>query len=91
MAEEDVTKILQTISEKASKKFGIDLNDRRPQVVQSMGDGMGVLYHPKNPSDDYVLVWCRRTPSGPEILSHNTGKQYAINGILMKLDGVKLS
>jgi hypothetical protein len=91
MAEEDMTKILQIISEKASQKFGIDLNDRNPKVVQSMGDGMGVLYQPKGSSDDYVLVWCRRTPSGPKILGHNTGNQYAIRGILMKLDGVKWS
>jgi len=89
MAEEDMTKLLQVISEKASQKFGIDLDDRKPQVAQSMGDGMGVLYQPKGSSCNYVLVWCRRTPSGPEILSHNTGSQYAINGILMKLDGVK--
>lgn len=90
MTEEDMTKLLQTISEKASQKFGIDLDDRNPQVVQSMGNGMGVLYQPKG-SDDYVLVWCRRTSSGPKILSHNTGNQYAIRGILMKLDGVKWS
>jgi hypothetical protein len=91
MIEDIMTRLLKTISEKASQKFGIDLNGRKAQVVQSMGDGMGVLYHPKDSSDDCVLVWCKRTPSGYEILSHNTGSQYAINGILMKLDGVKRS
>jgi hypothetical protein len=91
MTEEDMTKLLQIISEKASQKFGIDLNGRNPQIVQSMDNGMGVLYQPKGSSDDYVLVWCKRTPSGPEILNHNTGNQYAINGILMKLDGAKRS
>jgi hypothetical protein len=91
MTEEGMAKLLQTISEKASQKFGIDLDNRGPQVVQSMNDGMGVLYQPKDSSDYYVLVWCKRTPSGPEILSCNTGSHYAIRGILMKLDGVKWS
>jgi len=91
MAEEDMAKLLQTISEKASQKFGVDLDDRKPQVVQSMGEGLGVLYQPKGLSDEYVLVWCKRTLSGPEILSCNTGSHYAIRGILMKLDGVKWS
>jgi len=56
MTEENMAKLLQTISEKASQKFGINLDDRKPQVVQSMGEGLGVLYQPKGLSDEYVLV-----------------------------------
>lgn len=82
-----MSKVLQEVSDKASKELGMNLNGYKPRVVQHDSDGMNIIYFPPNPVEerDIVFISCKTTRSGIQIIGHNSGSAYLINKMCRKM------
>ena len=78
------TKMLEKISEYASRELGMDLKDYEKHVVQQEQGALGVVYFPRELNKDIVFISCKDTSSGP-IMGNVTGSFYAVNKVFRKL------
>lgn len=82
-----MSKVLQEVSDKALKELNIDLKGYEPHIVQHSSDGTNIIYLPPSSREekDTVLISCKNTSSGVQIVGHNSGSTYCINKICRKL------
>lgn len=84
MTEKETSKLMQEVSEYASRELGMKLEDYEQCVVQQEQDALGVVYFPRKVGEDIVFISCKDTSSGPQI-GNVTGSFYAINKVFRKL------